>query len=249
MFQSRAERALCSRRRCGRGEARMAIAGEEEIGFAGATGRLRGRVHNVSGPAWGALVLCHGRHEDMEGRLLVGLAGLASDLGLWTFRFNFAFHEAGTEPSAGHADEIADLHAAIRYARRTAKTNRIYVAGRGLGAWATVAAATDEFAAGAILLGLSYQTQPERRMALERLAEFEVPTLAVVGFESDRLDLPDLQKLVALMPSVNLAVIGRADHRLEDAKGRPMTEAVLAPCETWLRQQKEKAPRESDTLL
>src|SRR6059058_2275960 len=95
--------------------------------------------------------------------------------------FNFAFADAGSEPSGGHADEIADLREAMGYARTTAGLDTVFVAGRGLGAWAAVAAATDELCAGAVLLGLSYTGQPERRMALERLEEFEVPTLVLVG--------------------------------------------------------------------
>ena len=83
---------------------------EANVTFDGATGPLRGRVRPpASGKARGALVVCHGRHEDMDGPLVSALARLASEEGLWTLRLNFAFREADTEPSAGHADEIADL--------------------------------------------------------------------------------------------------------------------------------------------
>ena len=212
---------------------------ETEVAFDGATARLRGRAGPpTSGEPWGALVLCHGRHEDMDGPLLAALAQRAAAEGLWTLRLNFAFVDAGAEPSAGHADEIADLREAIGFARVHAGIDAVYVAGRGLGAWATVAAVTDEIAAGAILLGLSYQGQPERRMALARLTEFEIPTLILVGFESERTDLPLLRELVGSMPHVSLEVIALADHRLEDANGRPMTEPVLQKCEAWLRLQK-----------
>src|SRR2546429_157566 len=91
---------------------------------------------------------------------------------------------------------------------------------------------------GAVLLGLSYTGQPERRMALERLEEFEVPTLVLVGFESDRTDLPLLRDLVASMTSVNLEIIAGADHRLQDAAGRTMTEAVLMKVDAWLHLRK-----------
>jgi hypothetical protein len=101
-----------------------------------------------------------------------------------------------------------------------------------------VAAATDELCAGAILLGLSYTGQPERRVAIERLEEFEVPTLVLVGFESDRTDLPRLRDLLAPMTSVNLEIIGGADHRLKDAAGRIMSEAVLMKVEAWLHLRK-----------
>jgi len=210
-----------------------------DISFEGATARLRGRVLlPTTGEPWAGLVLCHGRHEDMDGPLLTALAQRAAAEGMWALRFNFAFQDGGGEPSAGHADEIADLREAIGYARAHAGTGAVYVAGRGLGAWATVAAVTDELAAGAILLGLSFQGQPERRMALERLSEFEIPTLVLVGFESERVDLPLLQDLVASMPTVNLEILAGADHRLEDAGGRPMTQAVLMKCEAWLRLRK-----------
>ncbi len=219
----------------------MPADGEELVTFDGATARLRGRVRPPpSGAPWGAFVLCHGRHENMDGPFLTALARRTSEEGLWTLRFNFAFHEAATEPSAGHADEIADLREAILYARRESGVDPVYVAGRGLGAWATVAAATDEVASGAILLGLSYQGQPERRMALERLAEYEIPTLILVGFESERTDLPALRELVGTMPGVNLEILAGADHRLQDAAGRPMTQAVVMKCEAWLRLRREE---------
>jgi predicted alpha/beta-hydrolase family hydrolase len=213
---------------------------ERDVTFDGATGRLRGRLRPPVGTAWGVVVLCHGRSEDMAGPLVTALARLASEEGLWSVRFNFAFVDAGSEPSGGHADEIADLRAAMDYARTTCGVETIFVAGRGLGAWASVAAATDELCAGAILLGLSYEGQPERRMAIERLEEFEVPTLVIVGFESARTDLPRLRDLVASMTSVNLEIIGGADHRLKDAAGRTMTEAVLMPVEAWLRLRKKQ---------
>ena len=93
---------------------------------------------------------------------------------------------------------------------------------------------------GAILLGLSYEGQPERRMALERLKEFKIPSLVLVGFESERVDLPILRELAATMPHVNVEILAGADHRLEDTKGRPMTEAVVPKCEAWLRLRKEE---------
>ena len=192
------------------------------------------------GDAWGALVMSHGRSEDMGTPLLAALGQRAADLGLSALRFNFAFADAGSEPSGGHVDEIADLREAMGYARTTSGLDTVFVAGRGLGAWAAVAAATDELCAGAILLGLSYTGQPERRVALERLEEFEVPTLVLVGFESDRTDLPLLRDLVASMTSVNLEIIAGADHRLKDAAGRTMTEAVLMPVEAWLHLRKKE---------
>ena len=222
----------------GADRARMSDEAERDVRFDGATARLRGRLCPPVGNAWGSLVMTHGRSEDMGSPLLAALAQCASDQGLWALRFNFAFADAGSEPSGGHVDEIADLREAMGYARTTAGLDTVFVAGRGLGAWAAVAAATDELCAGAILLGLSYTGQPERRMALERLEEFEVPTIVLVGFESDRTDLPLLRGLVASMTSVNPEIIAGADHRLQDAAGRTMTEAVLMKIDAWLHLRK-----------
>src|SRR6266540_3840184 len=216
------------------------MASETDVRFEGTTDTLHGRARDATGEAWGALVLCHGRHEGMDTPLVAALARLASEEGLWSLRFNFAFQASEAEPSADHADEIADLREAIVYARATAGTDAVFVAGRGLGAWATVAAATDETVAGAILLGLAYEGQPERRMALQRLEAFEIQTLILVGFESDRTDLPALQEAVAGLSHLNLVLLASADHRLEDAKGRPVTEAVLLKCEAWLRVRRKE---------
>ena len=216
------------------------MASETDVRFEGTTDTLHGRARDATGEAWGALVLCHGRHEAMDTPLVAALARLASEEGLWTLRFDFAFVGSGAEPSPGHADEIADLREAIGYARATCRTDTVFVAGRGLGAWAAVGAATDETVAGVILLGLSYAGQPERRMALQRLDELGIPTLILVGFESDRTDLPALQELAAGLSHLDLEVLGSADHRLEDAKGRPLTEAVLRKCDAWLRVRRKE---------
>jgi predicted alpha/beta-hydrolase family hydrolase len=213
---------------------------ERDVSFDATTGRLRGRLTSPVGKGWGAVVLSHGRHEDMNGPLLAALARGAADLGLWSLRFNFAFADAGSDPSGGTADEIAELREAITVARATSKVETTFVAGRGLGAWASIAAATDERTDGAILLGPSYAGQPERRIAFERLAESEIPALVLVGSESTRTDLPLLRDLVDSMPSVNLEVIAGADHRFRTSSGKPMTEAVLLPVEAWLRLRKEE---------
>ncbi len=208
------------------------------MSFDATTGRLRGRLTSPVGKGWGAVVLSHGRHEDMNGPLLLALARGAADLGLWSLRFNFAFADAGLDPSGGTADEIAELREAITVARATCKVETTFVAGRGLGAWASIAAATDERTDGAVLLGPSYAGQPERRIAFERLAESEIPALVLVGSESKRTDLPLLRELVDTMPSVNLEVIAGADHRFRSSAGRAMTEAILFPVEAWLRLRK-----------
>lgn len=171
----------------------------------------------------------------MDEPLVAGLARRAADLGWWTFRFNFAFADAKGEPSADTSDEIADLREAIAFARRESGAETVTIAGRGLGAWAVVAAATDEDAEDAILLGISYAGQEERRVALERLGEFDVPALIVVGSRSDRVDLPALRAIVDPLPFVQLDVIEGADHRLKDASGRPMLDEALARCEAWLK--------------
>jgi predicted alpha/beta-hydrolase family hydrolase len=213
---------------------------ERDVSFDAITGRLRGRLTSPVGKGWGAVVLSHGRHEDMNSPLLVALARGASDLGLWSLRFNFAFADAGSDPSGGTADEIAELREAITVARATCQVETTFVAGRGLGAWASIAAATDERTDGAILLGPSYAGQPERRIAFGRLAEFEIPTLVLVGSESNRTDLPLLKQLLDSMPNVNLEVLAGADHRFRSTAGRPMTEALLFPVEAWLRLRKEE---------
>jgi predicted alpha/beta-hydrolase family hydrolase len=211
---------------------------ERDVSFDATTGRLRGRLTSPVGRGWGVVVLSHGRHEDMNGPLLTALARGAADLGLWSLRFNFAFADAGSDPSGGTADEIAELREAIAFARATCKVETTFVAGRGLGAWASIAAATDERTDGAILLGPSYAGQPERRIAFERLAESEIPALVLVGSESNRTELPLLRRLVESMPNVDLEVIAGANHRFQASAGRAMTEAVLFPVEAWLHLRK-----------
>ena len=211
---------------------------DEAVTFDGFTGPLLGLLRRPDeGAPKGILVLAHGRNADRNEPLLVALAGRSAVAGFVSLRFNFAFQEANAEPSAGHEDEIADLRAAIAYGRQTAGGAVVTVVGRGLGAWATVACVTDEDAENAILLGLAYTGQPERRMALERLAEFEIPTLIFIGSASDRVDVPGLKALVDPMPFIQLEIIEGADHRLKDPAGRTMTEHVIPKCEAWLRAQ------------
>ena len=209
---------------------------EESVTFQGFSATIHGTVTRPpEGAPARALVLAHGRNGGGDEPMIETLAKRAAVIGLWTLRFDFGFVETGAEPSAGHEDEIADLREAVAFARRTTGLDKVTIAGRGLGAWAAVACATDEDTEDLILLGLSYTGQEERRMALERLAEFEVPTLIIVGSASDRLDLPALRELVARMPFIELEVLEGADHRLRDSEEHPMVAAVLARCETWLR--------------
>jgi len=166
---------------------------DRTVSFEGFSAPLRGKVRSpASGAVSGALVLAHGRNGDMDEPLVEGLSRRTADLGWWTLRFNFAFADAKGEPSADTSDEIADLREAIAFARRESGAETVTIVGRGLGAWAVVAAATDEDAEDAILLGISYAGQEERRVALERLGEFDVPALIVVGSRSDRVDLPGI---------------------------------------------------------
>ena len=51
-------------------------------------------------------------------------------------------------------------------------------------------------------------------------------------------DLPLLRALIESMTFVSLEVIDGADHRLQDAAGRTMTEAALLPTEAWVRLRK-----------
>ena len=55
---------------------------ERDVSFDGATARLRGRLRPPMGDAWGALVMSHGRSEDMGTPLLAALGQRAADLGL-----------------------------------------------------------------------------------------------------------------------------------------------------------------------
>ncbi|OGS60563.1 MAG: hypothetical protein A3K59_00055 [Euryarchaeota archaeon RBG_19FT_COMBO_69_17] len=214
----------------------MAMPEDRTVSFEGFSAPLRGKVRSpASGAVSGALVLAHGRNGDMDEPLVEGLSRRTADLGWWTLRFNFAFADAKGEPSADTSDEIADLREAIAFARRESGAETVTIVGRGLGAWAVVAAATDEDAEDAILLGISYAGQEERRVALERLGEFDVPALIVVGSRSDRVDLPALKAIVDPLPFVQLDVIERADHRLRDGAGRPMLDEVLTRCEAWLK--------------
>ncbi|MGQ0797435.1 MAG: alpha/beta family hydrolase [Methanobacteriota archaeon] len=210
---------------------------ETLITFEGATSRLRGKVLVPDGESKGALVAAHGRHGDMDEPLVAAVARLGADLGLWSLRFNFAYQDAGAEASAGHEEEIADLREAIAYARRTSKQDHVVVAGRGLGAWAAIAAATDDDPEDLILLGLSYTAQAERKMVLQRLGEFEIDALIFVGSKSDRLDLAALHEVVRKIPTVQFVIVDGANHPLQDERHEPMTDVVLTRCERWLRER------------
>lgn len=221
-----------------RTEPMLSTTREALVTFPGATASLRGKIlATVKGPWRIALVAAHGRNGDMDEPLVAGIAKIAADLGLWTLRFNFAYQETGSEPSAGYEAEIADLREAVACARRTSRADRVVIAGRGLGAWAAVAAATDEDTEDVILLGLSYAGQPERRTALERLSEFGVAALVFVGSTSDRADVPALRELLEARPTNHLVIVDRADHRLRDASGETRMDAVLARCVPWLRKR------------
>jgi len=180
---------------------------------------VEGILHEPAhtGPLTPALVVAHGRNNDMTLPLLRDLCTRAAEAGIRALRFNFRYVTAQTAPSPNGAAEMADVEGALTFLRQEYQTSpaRIYLAGKSLGAVvASHVAAKQPGLGGFVALGypLHGPTNGSARR-VEHLVRLGCPALFVVGDRDPfcRLDL--LRPVLDTIPtSATLEVIEGGDH-------------------------------------
>ena len=145
------------------------------------------------------------------------LAEAVASEGIWALRFNFGYVDAKGTASRELSREEEDLRGAVRFAREALPSEKIFVAGKSMGARVCARASADPAIAGVIALG--YPLHPRFRPEVLNPPEWPYlvkPTLFVQG---DRDPFCDLDRLRSELPKLkeiaDLVVIQGAGHSFE----------------------------------
>jgi len=197
---------------------------------------IEGVLHQPAdeGPLTPALIVCHGRWNNLDLPLLRDLCQRAAVAGLRAVRFNFRYVTHKTSPSANGANEIADLEGALAAVKTQFKPSpgRTYLAGKSLGAIvASHVAAAHPGMGGYVALGYPLHAEGGQGMAdTSHLSRLGCPALFVVGDRDPYCQIARLRPVLDTIPtSCTLEVVRGGDHSYHppDAPER----AVLRPPE------------------
>src|SRR2546425_6356367 len=198
------------------GGERMSEISEVRFPSASGSAELRGIVHGPERPKAG-LVIAHGRSNDLRNPLIRRLGEAIASEGIWALRFNFRYVEANAQASRDLSREEDDLHGAIRFAHEAVASQKIFLAGKSMGARVCARASADPEVAGVIALG--YPLHPRFRPEVLNPPEWPYlvkPALFVQGDGDPFCDLDRLRsELPKLKEPANLVVVEHAGHSFE----------------------------------
>jgi len=189
-----------------------------EVRFPSASGiiELRGIVHAPERQRAG-LVIAHGRSNDLKNRLVRRVAEAVASEGIWALRFNFQYVEAKAQASRDLSREEEELRGAVRFARGALPSQKIFVAGKSMGARVCARASADPDVAGVIALG--YPLHPRFRPEVLNPPEWPYLVKPALFVQGDRDPFCDLARLRAEIPklkeSAELVVVPGAGHSFE----------------------------------
>jgi uncharacterized protein len=189
---------------------------EVRVPGASADVELRGIVHAPDRPRAG-LVIAHGRSNDLRNPLIRRLAEAVASEGIWALRFNFRYADVKGQASRDLSREEADLRGAVRFARGALPAQRIFIAGKSMGARVCARASADPDVAGVIALG--YPLHPRFRPEVLNPPEWPYLVRPALFVQGDRDPFCDLDRLRSELPKLketaDLVVIPNAGHSFE----------------------------------
>ncbi len=203
-------------------------------------GEVHGIVHAPASPPKAALILTHGRSNDLRNPLLRRLAEAAAAAGLWAMRINFRYVDAKAKASRDLSQEEDDLRGAVRFARSEVPSAPIFVAGKSMGARVCARGSADSDVAGVIALG--YPLHPMFKPHVRNPPEWPKIVKPALFVQGDRDPFCDLGRLREELPRLTqpheLVVIPGAGHSFEPKGERRDTfpdvqEAVLRWISGW----------------
>ena len=178
--------------------------------------QLRGIVHAPERPKAG-LVISHGRSNDLRNPLVRRVAEAVVSEGIWGLRFNFRYVDANGQASRDLSQEEDDLRGAVRFAREALSSQKIFVAGKSMGARVCARASADPDVAGVIALG--YPLHPRFRPEVLNPPEWPYLMKPALFVQGDRDPFCDLERLRSEIPKLkeaaDLVVIHDAGHSFE----------------------------------
>jgi len=195
----------------------LAVDSEVRFPTASGSGEVRGIVHTPSTAAKLALVIAHGRSNDMRNPFVKRAATAACDEGWLALRFNFRYVDAKRPASRDLSAEEDDLLGAVRFVRRQMPVGPIFVAGKSMGARVCARASSDSDIEGVIALGypLHPMFKPEVRNPPE-WPKLVKPALFVQGDQDPFCNLARLrEELPRLKEPTEFVVIQDAGHSFE----------------------------------
>src|SRR2546430_15074876 len=211
----------------------------EEARFPSASGgaELRGIVHAPERPSAG-VVITHGRSNDLRNPLVRRVAEAVASQGIWALRFNFRYVDANGQASRDLSREEDDLHGAVRFAREALSSQKIFVAGKSMGARVCARASADPDVAGVIALG--YPLHPRFRPEVLNPPEWPYLMKPALFVQGDRDPFCDLKRLQSEIPKLkeaaDLVIIQSAGHSFEPiGMKRDTFPAVQDAMMDWIR--------------
>jgi len=212
----------------------------QEIRFPTASdgGELRGIVHSPNHPKAG-LVIAPGRSNDLRNPLVRRVAEAVASEGIWALRFNFRYVDAKAQASRDLSREEEDLRRAVRFAREALRSQKIFVAGKSMGARVCARASADPEVAGVIALG--YPLHPRFRPEVLNPPEWPYLVKPALFVQEDCDPFCDLDRLrselLKLKEISALVVIQNAGHSFESIGAKRETfpevrDAILRWIET-----------------
>ena len=162
-------------------------------------------------------MIAHGRSNDLRNPLVRRVAEAVASEGIWALRFNFRYADVKGHASRDLSLEEADLLAAVRFAREALPSQRIFVAGKSMGARVCARASADPDVAGVIALG--YPLHPRFRPEVLNPPEWPYLVKPALFVQGDRDPFCDLERLRSELPKLketaDLVVIPNAGHSFE----------------------------------
>ena len=167
-------------------------------------------------------MIAHGRSNDLRNPLVRRIVEAVALEGIWALRFNFRYADVKGQASRDLSREEADLRGAVRFAREALPSQRIFVAGKSMGARVCARASADPDVAGVIALG--YPLHPRFRPEVLNPPEWPFLVKPALFVQGDRDPFCDLERLRSEIPKLkepaDLVVIQRAGHSFEPIGGK-----------------------------
>jgi predicted alpha/beta-hydrolase family hydrolase len=185
---------------------------------------LEASLHKPAKPNGIAIAMAPGQGGGRERPVVKKTSEALAAAGFTVVRFDWAYFTAKKEPSEDLSTEVADLDAAVDFAKKLPGVTKVIVAGKSLGTVAAVKRLErkQEDPAALLLLTLPLAMGDEAatpREGMDSLLRTQIPTLVVVGDHDPLCPLAMLYAFAAKSATPFRVVVVPGDHSLAKAKG------------------------------
>lgn len=200
------------------GLAAFAAFGKDEAGVSDVDiplargGALKATVHRPAKGNGAAVVLAPGGGYHKELPILKRSAEALAEAGFVAVRFDWAYFTAKGEPADDLKPEIADVDAAVAFAKKIDGVSKVLLAGKSLGSMVTLAWSLQHEDAVSGLALLTFPTTPDANLAAADLAKSDLGPLVVCGDHDPLVDLTTLYAVAAKAQHPPQIVIVPGDH-------------------------------------